>query len=124
MNGRTIRTFPVVTEVSAFYQRKPTGPDGYTPMKVWLRAEWRRAGLPLYLANDACGVANAATRKYLTQDWLWYWPPGEMFESLAAYANEHGAETGWPYFSLDGRTLSTAKEWGPAPRTGGPTSTG
>lgn len=33
--------------------------------------EWQRAGLPLYKANEACGVKNAATRKYLTQDWLW-----------------------------------------------------
>jgi hypothetical protein len=80
-------------------------------MKEWLRAEWRRAGLPLKSANTACGVRNAATRKYLTQDWLWYWPPGEMFEKLAAYANRHGARTGWPYFSLDGTTVPTAKQW-------------
>jgi DNA methylase len=111
VNGRTIRMLPVVTEVCAFYQRRPTGPDGMTPLKVWLRAEWLRAGLPLYLANEACGVRNAATRKYLTQDWLWYWPPGAMFEALARYANEHGAATGWPYYSLDGVTVPTAKEW-------------
>lgn len=111
VNGRTIRSLPVVTEVCALYQRRPTGPDGSTSMKVWLRAEWQRAGLPLYLANDACGVRNAATRKYLTQDWLWYWPPGEMFEALAAYANDRGRDTGWPYFSLDGTTVPTAKQW-------------
>lgn len=56
-------------------------------------------------------MRNAATRKYLTQDHLWYFPPGEMFERLATYANEHGAAAGWPYFSLDGRTVPTAKEW-------------
>jgi hypothetical protein len=111
VNSRTIRTFPVVTEVCAFYQRKPTGPDGQTSMKVWLREEWRRAGLPLSLSNEVCGVANAATRKYLTQDWLWYFPPGEMFEKLATYANDHGGDTGWPYFSLDGVTVPTAKHW-------------
>jgi hypothetical protein len=110
INGQTIRSFPVVTEVCAFYRRRPTGPDG-KPMKVWLRAEWQRAGLPLYLANVACGVRNAATRKYLTQDWLWYWPPGEMFKRLAEYANDHGVDTGWPYFSLDGETVPTAKQW-------------
>jgi site-specific DNA-methyltransferase (adenine-specific) len=56
-------------------------------------------------------VANAATRKYLTTDWVWYWPPGEMIERLAAYANAHGAKSGWPYYSLDGRIPVTAKEW-------------
>jgi hypothetical protein len=72
------------------------------PVQQWLRHEWQRSGLLLYQANEACGVKNAATRKYLTQDWLWYWPPGLMMERLAAYANDHGAESGWPYFSLDG----------------------
>ena len=62
-------------------------------------------------ANEACGVRNAATRKYLTQDWLWYWPPGVMIERLAAYANERGVESGWPYYSLDGQNPVTAKEW-------------
>lgn len=110
VNGKTIRQFPVVTEVCVLYQRRPVGPDG-APMRRWLREEWLRAGLPLYLANEACRVRNAATRKYLTQDHLWYFPPGEMFERLAAYANDHGEETGWPYFSLDGQTIPTEKEW-------------
>jgi hypothetical protein len=70
-----------------------------------------RSGLTLTKANEACGVRNAATRKYLTQDWLWYWPPGEMLERLATYANEHGAPSGWPYFSFDGQSHVTAKQW-------------
>lgn len=111
VNSKTIRTFPVVTEVCAFYRRRPTGPDGSTPMKEWLRSEWQRAGLPLREANSACGVKDAATRKYLTQDWMWYWPPGETFERLANYANRHGRETGWPYFSLDGNSVADAKLW-------------
>ena len=82
----------MVTEVCAFYQRTftVTGPDGPMPPKQWVRHEWARSGLSLQRANDACGVKNAATRKYLTRDWLWYWPPGEMTERLAAYANAHG----------------------------------
>ena len=56
-------------------------------------------------------MKNAATRKYLTKDWLWYWPPGEMTERLAAYANAHGRPSGWPYYSLDGERPVTAKEW-------------
>jgi site-specific DNA-methyltransferase (adenine-specific) len=113
VNGKTIRRFPVVTEICVFYQRRfeVHGADGLMPVQQWLRHEWRRSGLPLTKANEACGVRNAATRKYLTQDWLWYWPPGEMMERLASYANERGSESGWPYYSLDGQSPVTAKEW-------------
>jgi site-specific DNA-methyltransferase (adenine-specific) len=34
-----------------------------------------------------------------------------MMERLAAYANDHGTESGWPYFSLDGENPVTAKLW-------------
>jgi DNA methylase len=113
VNGLTIRRFPVVTEVCVFYQRRleVPGPDGPMPVQPWVRHEWERSGLPLARANDACGVRNAATRKYLTRDWLWYWPPGTMIERLAAYAGAHGAASGWPYYSLDGSEPVTAKEW-------------
>ncbi|HTU04127.1 MAG TPA: DNA methyltransferase [Trebonia sp.] len=113
VNGLTIRRFPVVTEVCVFYQRRLEipGPDGAMPVQRWVRHEWERSGLPLARANDACGVRNAATRKYLTRDWLWYWPPGAMIERLAAYASAHGAASGWPYYSLDGSQPVTAKEW-------------
>jgi DNA methylase len=113
VNGATIRRYPVVTEVCAFYQRRLeiAGPDGPMPVQQWTRHEWLRSGLPLSQANTACGVANAATRKYLTSDWLWYWPPGEMMERLAGYANSRGAPSGWPYYSLDGRSPVTAKQW-------------
>jgi hypothetical protein len=113
VNSRTIRRFPVVSEVCVLYQRRLVidGVDGPTPVQQWLRQEWLRAGLALAKANDACGVRNAATRKYLTQDWLWYWPPGEMVERLAEYANRHGRETDRPYYSLDGTLTVTAKQW-------------
>jgi site-specific DNA-methyltransferase (adenine-specific) len=113
VNGRTIRQFPVVTEVCAFYQRRLAvpGPGGPRTAQEWLRHEWVRSGLPLRRANEACGVRNAATRKYLTADWLWYWPPGQMTERLAAYANAHGDPSGYPYYSLDGQRPVTAKEW-------------
>ena len=113
VNGKTIRRFPVTTEVCAFYQRRfeVRGADGIMPVQQWLRHEWQRAGLPLSRANQACGVRNAATRKYLTQDWLWYWPPGEMMERLASYANEHGVESAWPYYSLDGQEPVSGKGW-------------
>lgn len=114
VNGDTIRHFPVVTEVCAFYRRRLvfSSPDGRVrPAKDWLRAEWLRAGLPLNRANEACGVRNAATRKYLTQDWLWYFPPPAAMEMLATYANCHGDPRGRPYFSLDGRSPLTASAW-------------
>jgi site-specific DNA-methyltransferase (adenine-specific) len=114
VNSDTIRRFPVVTEVCVFYRRRlefPT-PDGVKVAREWLRYEWQRAGLALSKANEACGVKNAATRKYLTQDWLWYFPPPEMMALLVAYANEHGAPRGRPYYSLDGMRPVMAEEWG------------
>lgn len=112
-NGQTLRRFPVVTEVCALYSRKlelPTGQETLTGQE-WLRHEWRRSGLPLSLANEACGVRNAATRKYLTSDRHWYFPPAGMLERMARYANQHGRPTGRPYFSLDGEQPATAADW-------------
>lgn len=113
VNSKTIRRFPVVTEVCAFYSRKLVLPtdDGTMAVQPWLRAEWQRAGLALTKTNEACGVKNAATRKYFTADHLWYFPPGEAIERLAEYATKHGKETARPYFSIDGHNPPTAKEW-------------
>ncbi|MDE0268637.1 MAG: DNA methyltransferase [Acidimicrobiaceae bacterium] len=113
VNSDTIRQFPVVTEVCVFYRRRLefNTPSGAMSAKQWLRYEWQRTGLPLNRANAACGVANAATRKYLTQDWLWYLPPPEMMQRLVAYANEHGRPDGRPYYSLDGTVPATLSDW-------------
>lgn len=116
VNSKTIRRFPVVTEVCAFYTRTPqlpesAGSDRIIPMKQWLRDEWRRSGLPARKANEACGVRDAATRKYFDQGWRWYWPPVDVMMKLVAYANTHGLEAGLPYYSLDGRNPVTAEEW-------------
>ena len=113
-NSKTLRRFPVVTEVCVQYVRKamieePSGAK--TTLKRWLRAEWERTGLPLYKANAACGVKNAATRKYLTKCDMWYFPPPAAFELLARYANTHGDPERKPYFSLDGAAPATAREW-------------
>jgi site-specific DNA-methyltransferase (adenine-specific) len=115
VNSETIRRFPVVTEVCVFYRRRLEVPTSEGPpmlARQWLRNEWLRAGLALNAANAACGVKNAATRKYLTQDWLWYLPPPEAMAQLVAYANEHGRPEGAPYFSVDGHRSMTAREWG------------
>ena len=113
VNGATIRRLPTVTEVCAFYRRKLDLPTkgGTLSGSEWLRAEWQRTGMPLHQANAACGVRNAATRKYLTQDWLWYFPPAEMMARLVAYANEHGDPGGRPYYSLDGKRPVSEAEW-------------
>ena len=114
VNGKTIRQLPVVTEVAALYRRKlflGTEDGQVLDAKSWLRVEWNRSGLPLNRSNEACGVKNAATRKYLTADWLWYWPPGEAVEKMAAYCTQHGKPTNRPYFSLDGKSPITAKDW-------------
>lgn len=114
VNSRTIRRFPVVTEVCVFYSRKLTLRSGgeEIPARDWMRLEWKRSGLPFKAANTACGVKDAATRKYFAQDWLWYFPPSEMMERLVHYANEHGDPGGRPYYSLDGKQPVSGAEWG------------
>ncbi|MDA7982751.1 MAG: site-specific DNA-methyltransferase [Alphaproteobacteria bacterium] len=109
VNTRKIRRFPVVTELCAQYTR--TAEVGRKPIKLWLRKEWERTGLPLRAANEACGVRDAAVRKYLDQGHLWYFPPPSAFEGLAKFANKHGDPAGRPYFSLDGKNAGTKREW-------------
>ena len=114
VNTGTIRRFPPVTEVCAHYVRPPRyfkDENGELTMQDWLRSEWRRTGLPLSDANRACGVADAATRKYLTGDSVWYAPPPAMFDKLASHANERGDPAGRPYFSLDGAAPASASDW-------------
>ncbi len=112
-NSLTLRKFPVVTEICVQYVKAARFEvEGRAiSMQGWLRHEWSRAGLPLSRANAACGVKNAATRKYLTACHLWYFPPVEAFERLAAYANRHGLRGGRPYFSTDGKKPLPGAAW-------------
>lgn len=112
-NTQTLRKFPIVTEVCAHYVKSATFLVDGNPltMQEWLRSEWQRTRLPFYLANHACNVRNAATRKYLTADHLWYYPPVEAFVKLANYANEHGDPAGRPYFSVDQRRPLSGADW-------------
>ena len=98
VNTKRIRQFPVVTEVCVQYVYEPRI-NGML-LKQWLLSEWKRTGLPVRAANTACGVADAAVRKYLDQGHLWYFPPPEKFEMLSAYANTHGNPEKRPYFCL------------------------
>jgi site-specific DNA-methyltransferase (adenine-specific) len=109
VNTARIRRFPVVTEICVQYVVEPR--IGGMVLKQWLLAEWKRSGLPLRAANTACGVADAATRKYFDQGHLWYWPPVEMFRKIADHANRHGRPEGRPYFSRDGARALTDAEW-------------
>lgn len=109
VNTAKIRRFPVVSEVCVQYVFEPK--ISGLSLKKWLLHEWRRTGLPLREANTACGVADAAVRKYLDQGHLWYFPPGPKFAAMAAYANEYGAAAGRPYFSTDGQQSLTAAQW-------------
>lgn len=112
-NTQTLRKFPVITEVCVHYVKGARFhvPGGTLTMQEWLRHEWKRTKLPLRLANAACGVHNAATRKYLTADHLWYYPPVDTFVKLAEYANERGDPEGRPYFSLDGKRPLSGHQW-------------
>lgn len=112
-NSKTLRKFPIVTEVCAQYVRLvrfSVGTESLT-VKEWLRREWERSGLPLSLANEACGVRNAATRKYFTRCHLWYFPPPEAFDKIASFVNRRGDPAGRPYFSADGERALTGDEW-------------
>ncbi len=109
VNTQKIRRFPVVTEVCVQYvfEARVEG----KPLKRWLLDEWKRTGLTLRRANEACGVKDAAVRKYLDQGHLWYFPPPETMQRLSDYANEFGAPEGRPYFSLDGKKPVTERQW-------------
>ncbi len=104
-NLKMLKSYPVVTEVCVQYVKKATFfIEGVAvSLKDWLRYEWNRADLTLQQANEACAIANAASRKYLTKDHLWYAPPPEHFENLSNFANHFGAVQGLPYFSVDGQ---------------------
>ena len=112
-NTKTLRKYPVVSEVCVQYVREVRFQVGARrlSMKAWLRHEWERSGLPLSLTNEACGVKNAATRKYFTQCHLWYFPPAQAFEQFARFANERGRPEGRPYFSVDGAHPLRGEEW-------------
>lgn len=113
-NGKTMKKFPVVTEVCVQYIRKETfklkeGKE--QSIQEWMRQEWQRTGLTLNHANIACNVKNAASRKYLTKDHLWYFPPTKEFSKLVEYANKFGNQENKPYFSLDGKSSVSSNQW-------------
>ncbi len=109
-NTKTLRKFPVVTEVCVRYVREVT--IGGFNLRDWLRREWERTRLPFSQANEASGTRNAATRKYFTRDYMWYFPPPDAFAKLVEYANGHGDPARRPYFSVDGKRPLTAEDWG------------
>jgi len=113
-NTKTLRRFPVVTEICAHYIRTPKftlTDDKEISIQEWLRSEWKRTKLPFKKANEACGVKNAATRKYLTKDHLWYFPPPNIFDKLVQFANNYGNPNGKPYFSIDKITSLSNSQW-------------
>jgi len=112
-NTKTISHLPIVTEVCVQYVKKPIFivNNNKLTMKEWLRYEWGRTGLPFSKTNVACGVADAATRKYFTKCHLWYMPPSDAFGKISEYANTHGKDDGKPYFSIDGKTPLTKDDW-------------
>lgn len=113
INTKTIRHLPVVTEVCVQYVKTPmfNVNNNEVSMQDWLIYEWGRTGLPFSKTNEACGVANAASRKYFTRGHLWYMPPPDAFEKIADYANKFGNISGKPYFSLNGTAPISKNEW-------------
>lgn len=114
VNSKTIRGMPVASEMAVRYTRKNLLPDingNLLSMKEWVRTEWLRSGLPMNQSNEACGVKNAATRKYLTQCHLWYFPPADAMEKMAAFCAARGLKTVRPYYSLDGKSKFDGAKW-------------
>lgn len=113
INTKSLSSFPVVTEVAVQYVLNPRFSDNGRKVSEqhWLRSEWQRTGLPLNKSNEAVGVKSAATRKYLTKDNLWYSPPANQFAKMVKYANEFGNPKGRPYYSLNGKTPLTDRDW-------------
>lgn len=112
-NTKSLRKLPVVSEVCVQYVKKALFKieNKELSMKEWLRHEWGRTGLPLSKTNQACGVKDAATRKYFTKCHLWYYPPVEAFEKLSVFANTFGDPKGRPYFSVDGKKPISKESW-------------
>lgn len=110
VNTSKIRRFPVVSEVCVQYVFEAKINNQI--LKDWLRNEWRRTGLPMKKANEACGVKDAATRKYFDKGHLWYFPPPDVFEKMSNYANLYGQEDKKPYFSFDGVKPMNGLDWG------------
>lgn len=114
VNSKTIRGMPVATEVAVRYSRRNTLPDAKgrsLALKEWVRSEWQRSGLPMNQANEACGIRNAATRKYLTQCRMWYFPPADAMERMAGWCTKFGAKSDRPYFSIDGQEPFDPAKW-------------
>jgi hypothetical protein len=109
VDTKKIRRFPVVTEVCVQYVFEASVRGA--PLKRWLKEEWLRTELPLKRANEACGVKDAAVRKYLDQGHLWYFPPVEAMVKLVDFANKFGNDLYKPYFSIDGINPVTGAQW-------------
>lgn len=112
-NTKTLSKLPISTEVCVQYVLSPkfTVDSSIMSMQEWLIYEWKRTGLPFSKTNEACGVVNAATRKYFTKCHLWYKPPADAFEKIVEYANKYGKKESAPYFSINGKSSLTRDEW-------------
>lgn len=109
VNTNTIRRFPVASEVCVQYVFEARVND--MTLQEYVIAEWKRAGLKRKEADPACGVKNAASRKYLDPGHLWYFPPVVAFSKMIEYANLNGKPEGKPYYSLDDVKPMTPEDW-------------
>lgn len=88
-------------------------------MKERLRYEGGRTGLTPYKADEACGVKNTASRKYLTRDHLGYYPSFEAFEKMVKDANLYGNPNGRAKFYCEiGMTDVWREPWREPPVRG------
>ena len=104
-----LRAWVDVTEVCGFYQRNEwemntcagemiahaAGRDKRNWIRDWLCAEWNEAGLTRRAADQAMGT-NGMAGHYFGQS-QWELPTWERYQTLAAYATQHGPPRERPY---------------------------
>jgi hypothetical protein len=104
-----LRTWFDVTEVCGFYQREEWAPstcagaeiayaagaDDRNWVRLWLGSEWSESGLRRSDADKAMGTNGMAGHYFGASQWSL--PTWEAYQTLAAYAAEHGAPRGRPY---------------------------
>ena len=103
------RKWPDLTEVCGFYQREAWAPatcagseiayaagaDERNWVRVWLGSEWSDSGLRRSDADKAMGTNGMAGHYFGTSQWSL--PTWEAYQTLAAYAAEHGTPRDRPY---------------------------
>ena len=109
MSLAALRMWPPCSEVCGFYQREEWAPstcagseiayaagaDDRNWVRLWLGSEWSESGLRRSDADKAMGTNGMAGHYFGASQWSL--PTWGAYQTLAAYAAEHGAPRERPY---------------------------